>query len=168
VSNAQEALPEIGAFRDGAGLDATADDGGGEEAPTVAPRTTAAPGPTTTAAPADTRIEPFPPFIIWSAVELEQLPDLAAKADELLSVKSIEEVFGPPDEEAETRIGELEIDLCRTTGLAIAPTATEAFIVAISGINDVEVAIIAYISGDFDDATVLAHDLETCRVMATP
>ena len=94
--------------------------------------------------------------------------EAAVKVEHRMPMRSIEDVFGPPNEEAATRIGELNTELCRTTGVARAPDATEAFIVGISGINDVEVVIIAYVTGDFDDVTVLAHDLETCKVMPTP
>ena len=43
----------------------------------------------------------------------------------------------------------------------------DAWIVGISGINDVEVVIIVYVTGDFETVTLVAHDIETCKVLAT-
>lgn len=170
LTAAQELPPrEVSEFSDSReSLDATVDEVGDGGIATESGAPTTAVASATTAAPAATGDDAVPPFIYWSALELEQFPDLAALRLELLDARSIEDVFGPPNEEAATRIGELNTELCRTTGVARAPDATEAFIVGISGINDVEVVIIAYVTGDFDDVTVLAHDLETCKVMPTP
>jgi hypothetical protein len=134
-------------------------------ATTAAPSTTAAPD--TTGAPTTTASDTGVGYTVWSATELEELPDLTELAAALVEAKSIEVVIGPQDRDFDDRIAAAASDpRCVATGAASAPSAATGFVVGISGINDIEVMIVAYVSGDFDAVTVVAQDIETCKVLA--
>ncbi len=150
------ALPEDGeaADRAGAGADDLAD--GFEE--NVAATTAA---PATTAVPSSPEVPQT--FTLYSSPELEALPGLPELADSIGEAKSLS-AFGPPGE-GDARLDVLDEERCLQIGLNQAPDATEAFILALAGIDDVEVVIVAYVSPDFEIVTVLAHDLETCEIL---
>ncbi len=127
---------------------------------------TAATAPETTVAPATTAAAPPPlleSFTLYSSPELDSLPGLADVASSIGEARSLS-AFGPPDE-GNSRLEILDEARCLQIGLNQAPDSSDAFILALAGINDVEVVIVAYIAPDFEVVTVLAHDLETCEVL---
>jgi hypothetical protein len=140
---------------------ATGSDEGNGSATTAPSMTTAAPA--TTAAPGPSAVPDS--LTLYSSQELESLPGLADLAAAIGDAKSLE-AFGPPDE-GNSRLEVIDEERCLQIGLNQAPDATEAFILALSGIDDVEVVIVAYVAPDFEIVTVLAHDLETCQILAS-
>jgi anti-sigma factor RsiW len=137
--------------------------GGADAATTTAPMTPTA-APVTTRPPADAGLG----YTLWSAEELEELPDLTALADELTAAGSIEAVVGPRELATDDRIIAAASDpRCIAAGGGIAPDAEIGYVIGVAGINDVEVFIVAYVEGDFEAVTVVAQDIETCKVLAT-
>jgi hypothetical protein len=136
------------------------------DALTAAPETTAA-TQTTTQPEAATEDALPGAYVYWSEAEVEAPPGLAELADDLKAQKSLESVLGPQATVSPATLADLDVARCLELGLQAAPNTTEAFIVGVSDISGLAVAITAYVAGDFEAVTVLAQDLATCRVVAS-
>ena len=154
-------LEETAAGR-GEGADMMADAGEDGGATTTAPQMITVPPVTTV--PSSLPASPAS-FTLYSSQELEALPGLAEVAIAIGEAKSLS-VFGPPDA-GNSRLEALDEARCLQIGLDQAPDATDAFILALTGIDDVEVVLVAYVAPDFEVVTVLAHDLETCEILGS-